>query len=140
MTYTLKTQNHFDSAHFLSDYHGKCENLHGHRWIVEAEITSAELQTQGDEKDMVCDFSSFKDSLNEICKEFDHTFLIEESSLAKTTIEALEQEGFSVKILPYRTTAENFAKDIFEKLAKCGMPVSKISVYETPNNCAIYTK
>ena len=31
----LKTEGAFDSAHFLTDYYGKCENLHGHRWRVE---------------------------------------------------------------------------------------------------------
>jgi len=30
--YGLKTEASFDSAHFLTDYYGKCENLHGHRW------------------------------------------------------------------------------------------------------------
>ncbi|WP_407635714.1 6-pyruvoyl trahydropterin synthase family protein [Olsenella uli] len=30
--YGLKTEASFDGAHFLTDYHGKCENLHGHRW------------------------------------------------------------------------------------------------------------
>ena len=34
--YGLKTESSFDAAHFLTDYHGKCENLHGHRWRVVA--------------------------------------------------------------------------------------------------------
>lgn len=25
--YGLKTESSFDAAHFLTDYHGKCENL-----------------------------------------------------------------------------------------------------------------
>ena len=32
--YCLQTEAAFDSAHFLTDYYGKCENLHGHRWRV----------------------------------------------------------------------------------------------------------
>ena len=27
--YGLKTESSFDGAHFLTDYYGKCENLHG---------------------------------------------------------------------------------------------------------------
>ncbi|MFQ9179989.1 MAG: 6-pyruvoyl trahydropterin synthase family protein [Eggerthella lenta] len=30
--YGLKTEASFDSYHFPTDYYGKCENLHGHRW------------------------------------------------------------------------------------------------------------
>ena len=43
--YGLKTESSFDAAHFLTDYHGKCENLHGHRWRVVAYLEQAELQT-----------------------------------------------------------------------------------------------
>ena len=43
--YGLKTESAFDAAHFLSDYDGKCENLHGHRWRVIAWIEVDELQT-----------------------------------------------------------------------------------------------
>ena len=45
--YGLKTESSFDAAHFLTDYHGKCENLHGHRWRVVAYLEQEELQTQG---------------------------------------------------------------------------------------------
>ncbi len=33
--YGLKTESSFDAAHFLTDYHGKCENLHGHRATID---------------------------------------------------------------------------------------------------------
>ena len=36
--YGLQAEAHFDGAHFLTDYYGKCENLHGHRWRVVATI------------------------------------------------------------------------------------------------------
>ena len=45
--YKLKTESSFDAAHFLTDYHGKCENLHGHRWRVVAYIAQAELCKEG---------------------------------------------------------------------------------------------
>ena len=57
--YGLKTESAFDAAHFLSDYDGKCENLHGHRWRVIAWIEVDELQTSGQEKDNVVDFGDF---------------------------------------------------------------------------------
>ena len=58
--YGLKTESSFDAAHFLTDYHGKCENLHGHRWRVVAVIATDELQETGTCKDMVMDFGVFK--------------------------------------------------------------------------------
>mgnify|MGYP003362362877 FL=1 len=38
--YELSTEHCFDSAHFLTDYCGACENLHGHRWRVTAYIAA----------------------------------------------------------------------------------------------------
>ena len=136
--YQLKTEAFFDSAHFLADYCGKCENLHGHRWRIEACIGTDDLQTSGDEKDMVCDFAVFKKAVRNLASEFDHTFLIEEGTLADSTISALESEGFTVKILPFRTTAENFAKHFFDRLESDGLPVISVEVDETPNNRAVY--
>ena len=57
--YGLKTESSFDAAHFLTDYHGKCENLHGHRWRVVAYIEQEQLQVEGSYKDMVVDFGMF---------------------------------------------------------------------------------
>ena len=60
--YGLRTESCFDAAHFLTDYHGKCENLHGHRWRVVAYLRQKELQKEGTCKDMVVDFGDFKKS------------------------------------------------------------------------------
>ena len=58
--YGLKTEASFDSAHFLTDYYGKCENLHGHRWRTVVYLETGELQTEGTMRDMVLDFGVFK--------------------------------------------------------------------------------
>ena len=137
MIFELKTDAHFDAAHFLTDYNGKCENLHGHRWNVEVGIGADNLQHSGTEKDMVCDFGKFKRIVREVADEFDHAFLVEEGSLSVETINCLEKEGFSLTILPYRTTAENFAKDIMMRLCDRNLPVTYVAVCETPKNCAV---
>ena len=136
--YELRTEAFFDSAHFLAEYKGKCENLHGHRWRIEVCIGTQELQSSGDEKDMVCDFGEFKRIVRSLAQEFDHRFLIEEGTLKPETVEALESEGFTLKILPFRTTAENFAKHFYDKLRSEGLPVISVEVDETPNNRAVY--
>ncbi|WP_165172272.1 6-carboxytetrahydropterin synthase [Adlercreutzia sp. ZJ242] len=138
MTYGLKTESSFDAAHFLTDYHGKCENLHGHRWRVVAYLKQDELQKAGTCKDMVVDFGAFKSALRELTEELDHSFVVEEGSLAPETLACLEKEGFTLSVVPFRTTAENLARYFFDKLDARGLPVSQVDVYETPNNCAIY--
>jgi len=136
--YELKTEASFDSAHFLTDYYGKCENLHGHRWRMVVYISRDELQQEGTMRDMVLDFGTFKRHVRALAKELDHTFLVEEGSLLPATMAALEAEGFSLTMLPFRTTAENLARYACERLCAQGLPVSKVKMYETPNNCAIY--
>ena len=151
--YGLQAEAHFDAAHFLTDYHGKCENLHGHRWRVVATIEVAELQgaeagghlrddgtygADGTERDMVVDFGAFKRIVGEVADELDHTFLVEEGSLSPATVAALEAEGFKLTMLPFRTTAENLARHVFERLAERDLPISQVEVDETPNNRAFY--
>ena len=74
----------------------------------------------------------------ELAEALDHTFLVEEGSLAPATLAALEAEGFSLFIVPFRTTAENLARYFGDCLVEQGLPVSQVEMYETPNNCAIY--
>ena len=94
--YELSTEYWFDSAHFLTDYNGKCENLHGHQWRVTAYVRASELGASGTEKDMVVDFATLKRIVREECDALDHTFLVEEGSLAPATMDALAAEGFSL--------------------------------------------
>ena len=89
---------------------------------------------------MVMDCCVFKKRLRELTDELDHTFLVEEGSLMEKTIECLHEEGFILSVLPFRTTAENLAKYFFDRLAAQGVPISQVEVYETPLNCAIYTR
>ena len=138
--YGLNTEAAFDSAHFLTDYYGKCENLHGHRWRVEVTLGQPELQTEGTMKDMVLDFGVFKKAVRELAATLDHTFLVEEGTLKPETMAALESEGFKLTVLPFRTTAENLARYIFNELEKQGFPVVEVECDETPNNRAYYRK
>lgn len=91
-------------------------------------------------RDMVLDFGVFKREVRALAEELDHTFLVEEGTLQEATIAALESEGFSLTILPFRTTAENLARYFAERLMEKGLPVSQVDMYETPNNCAIWKR
>lgn len=137
--YTLKTEQSFDSAHFLHGYKGKCSNIHGHRWTIIAEIFSYNLTEDGQLRGMIVDFSDFKHDLKLIADNFDHALIYEKDTLKPKTLEALTEENFKLIKVEFRPTAENFSKHIFDTLMDKGYNVKSIAVYETPNNCATYT-
>lgn len=136
--YQLTTEHSFDSAHFLAGYQGKCRNLHGHRWRVVLTVESEDLQDDLQQRGMCVDFSDLKQDLKESVDCFDHALIIEENSLRKSTVEALEEEGFLLISVPFRPTAENFAKYFYQMFEKKGYQVALVQVFETPNNCASY--
>ena len=136
--YELTTESSFDAAHFLAGYHGKCSNLHGHRWRVTATVQSGTLTDSGQCRGMVVDFSRLKEHLQTLTEEMDHRFIIEEGSLKPATLQALAEEGFELVTVPFRPTAENLARYFYRKLEALGYQVGTVSVYETPNNCAAY--
>lgn len=137
--YQLTTEASFDSAHFLSGYKGKCANLHGHRWRIIAEIEKEILCETKQLRGMVVDFGDLKRDLKELADSFDHSLIIETGSLKNTTLAALKEENFSIIEVPFRPTAEQFAKYFFNRMSEKGYNVKKMTVYETPNNCAAYT-
>ena len=87
---------------------------------------------------MVLDFGVFKRAVRAVAEELDHTFLVEEGSLKPATVAALEGEGFSLTVLPFRMTAENLARYFHDRLVEQNLPVACVEMYETPNNCALY--
>ena len=69
--FEVRVEADFAAAHFLRDYNGKCENLHGHNYKVYAHVKGPELNEGG----MLMDFSQLKGALRLVCKELDHTNL-----------------------------------------------------------------
>lgn len=138
--YKLKTSSDFDGAHFLYEYEGKCRNIHGHRWNVVAVIYGENLNTDNQTRGMLVDFSAFKKDLKEITEEFDHSLIIEKGSLREETLAALKAENFKINILEVRPTAENLAKVFYDRLSDRGYEVYEMTVYETQENCATYSR
>ena len=117
--FTVKVISKFSSAHNLRGYKGKCEELHGHNWSVEAAVSSEELDNIG----MVVDFKDLKGILKKILSELDHKHLN-------------EVEHFK-KVNP---TSENIAKFIYQRLSeeKPGLKISYVTVWETDTSSAKY--
>ncbi|MBR3041549.1 MAG: 6-carboxytetrahydropterin synthase QueD [Eubacterium sp.] len=138
--YILRTRSEFDSAHFLKDYNGKCANIHGHRWVVTIEVSSQDLQKEGQSRGMVVDFGKLKEDLKEETGKLDHVFIVEKDSLKPKTVEALSEEGFTICEMPFRPTAENLAKHFYDIMGAKGYTVLRARVFETPENCAEYSE
>lgn len=136
--YQLTTEHSFDSAHFLAGYDGKCGNLHGHRWRVLLTAQSETLREDQQQKGMCVDFAELKKDLRTELDALDHVLIIEQGSLRESTMKALQEEKFQVVEMPFRPTAENFARYFYELFTLKGYPVAKVEVYETPNNSAVY--
>ncbi|MFR4747275.1 MAG: 6-pyruvoyl trahydropterin synthase family protein [Clostridium sp.] len=136
--YQLTTEHSFDSAHFLAGYDGKCGNLHGHRWRVLLTVQSETLREDRQQKGMCVDFAELKKDLRTELDALDHVLIIEQGSLRESTMKALQEEKFQVVEMPFRPTAEDFARYFYELFTLKGYPVAKVEVYETPNNSAVY--
>ena len=60
--FLLNVKAHYDAAHFLRNYHGKCERMHGHRYVVELALTTNDL----DEAGIAFDFVHVKKHLRDV--------------------------------------------------------------------------
>ena len=87
---------------------------------------------------MLLDFGDFKKVVKDITDGFDHTLIYEKNTLKSATLAALQEEGFSLVETDFRPTAENFAAHIYFDLCNKGLPVSCVTVYESPKTCAAY--
>ena len=115
--FELKAQMYFSAAHHLLNYNGKCENMHGHNWLVEAFVSGTEL----DKSNILVDYKLIKSNLKEILDYLDH----------KDINELPEFKGIS-------PSSEVLAKFIYEKMKERISLTSKVSVWETPTSCASY--
>lgn len=112
----------FSSAHRLRNYHGKCENLHGHNWRVRLFVTRAVLDVTG----FVMDFKVLDAVLKEIMEILDHKDL---NSLKE--FETINPTAENIAILVFNLAEEKIAQ--LDKDVK----VSKVCVWESDKSCAI---
>lgn len=131
----------FDMAHMLDGHDGKCQNLHGHTYKLQVEVTG-ELVESGAKSGMVIDFSDLKAVVKrEILDKMDHAFIFDSTSERECQVAelltSLNSKNFGI---PMRTTAENMAKYMFDRLQEAGLPVSLIRLWETPTSYCEYSK
>ena len=109
--YCIKKRMEISASHRLAlSYPSKCENLHGHNWIIDVYCRSETLNQDG----MILDFSHIKEKVHKV---LDH--------------------GNLNDILPMNPTAENIAKWVADTV---GESCYKVTVQESEGNLAIYEK
>lgn len=124
--FEVRVEADFAAAHFLNDFHGKCERLHGHNYQVFAHARGEKLDAGG----MLLDFGILKKELRSICKELDHSHLNENAFFKNNP------------------SAERIALYIFQKLEEklknysdeIASLLFAIDVFETPTSRARYTR
>jgi len=112
---------------------GKCRHLHGHSARIEITLSSPSLNDQA----MVCDFADIKRIIGEwVDNELDHNLLLHRQDPLLPT---LQQAGERVMVVDEHPTAEYLAKLIFEYATTAGLPVERVSLWETDSACASYS-
>jgi len=120
--YEITVEKHFDAAHFLRGYKGKCEALHGHRFRVVARVRATGLDDIG----IAYDFAELKQLLDDILSRFDHSCLNDISPFDKIN-----------------PSSENIASTIYNELQLklAGAPVflSCVEAWESPQTGVVYS-
>jgi len=120
--YQVSVEQHFDAAHSLRGYHGKCEALHGHRFKVVVKVKSPEVNEIG----IAYDFTELKQHLESILSRFDHTCLNDVAPFDRIN-----------------PSSENLATTIYDelrvKLAGAPVSLSSVEVWESPQSWVSYS-
>jgi 6-pyruvoyltetrahydropterin/6-carboxytetrahydropterin synthase len=113
MSWTLKVRDKFSAAHYLREYKGKCEKVHGHTFQIEVEIAVKELDAAG----IGVDFTEIKKRLATVLP--DHTLLND--------------------VFLFNPSAENLSRHLFQELKKF-YPVKAVTVWESEDASATYSE
>ena len=120
--YRISVEQHFDAAHALRGYKGKCEALHGHRFKVVAKIEAPALDDIG----LAYDFTELKAHLAEAISRFDHTNLNDIPPFDKLNPSS-------------ENIAANIFKDLTSRLSGDKITLTAVEVWESPQTGVSYS-
>jgi 6-pyruvoyltetrahydropterin/6-carboxytetrahydropterin synthase len=122
--YEVTVEAGFSSGHYLRNYHGKCENPHGHNYKVRVTLAGAVL----DESGLLLDFKLLKQVLHPVINRIDHRMLN-------------DLEPFTT----LNPSAENIAKYFYDQMNEMldGMTHGRVrvkdcTIWETDTTTATY--
>jgi 6-pyruvoyltetrahydropterin/6-carboxytetrahydropterin synthase len=112
----------FAAGHALRNYHGKCENVHGHNYRCQVTIEGEQLDSIG----LLVDFVELKRVVHSVLDRMDHQWLNE-----FPPFDAINP------------SAENMAKYIYDEVntglhTKEGVRIAFVKLWETDTCSAVY--
>ena len=118
----LTLRSEFSAAHALRHYQGKCENLHGHNFSVEAVVQGEVLAP---DTELLVDFSLVKQDLKSVLDGLDHRVLNDTPPFDRIN-----------------PSSENLSRHIYQHLAplaaKRGVCLHSVTVGEKAAQSATY--
>lgn len=115
--FEVMVEKHFAAAHHLLNYRGKCENPHGHNYIVQVYAQKDVL----DKANVSFDFTALKTELKKVVNDLDHVDL--------NLFPDFNGESPS---------AEFIARYVYKRLKPNTPELTKVVLYETPTQYACY--
>ena len=114
--YEVTIRKSFSAAHILKEIGGKCEEMHGHNFIVEVTVAGPSLNSE----DLLIDFRVLKGWTNEVLEEMDHKYL--------NDVECFKEMNPS---------SEQVARHIYNRLAQKAaslkLALTRVTVWESEN-------
>ena len=130
--YSVTREIHFSYGHRLVGHSGKCRHVHGHNGRVAIEAAGEKL----DALNMVVDFSEISKTIGRwIDENFDHVLILWEKD---PLVAVMQEKKEKILIVPENPTAEFMARRIYEEARRMGLPVKRVTLWETNDSCASY--
>ncbi len=121
--YEVTIKKTFSAAHILKEIGGRCEELHGHNFLVEVSVSAPELNKEG----LLIDFRVLKKWTHDILEALDHKYL--------------NEVDYFKDINP---SSEQVARLIYDRIAEKAIPegyaVSRVTVWESENARVSYRR
>jgi len=131
--YSVTKRIYFCYGHRLLDYNGICKHPHGHNAVAEIEVRTDTLDT----RNMVVDFSDIKRVVKGwIDRELDHKMILRHDD---PLVKPLQSLGEPIFIVDSNPTVERIARLIYDMSREQGLPVVRVTVWETPTSWATYS-
>jgi 6-pyruvoyltetrahydropterin/6-carboxytetrahydropterin synthase len=120
--FEVTIEESFAAGHALRNYHGKCENVHGHNYRCQVTVEGVDV----DENGLLVDFVELKKVVHSVLDRLDHQWLNDFPPFDKIN-----------------PSAENIAKYIFEEVnaglgSRENARLGQVRLWETDTAFAVY--
>lgn len=120
--FEVSVQQTFAAGHSLRNYHGKCENVHGHNYRVQVTVQGQSLDKTG----LLVDFVEIKRLMSKVVNYLDHQYINDLHPFTELN-----------------PSAENLAKYFYDELHQGIKPenearIAEVRIWETDTSVAAY--